>query len=87
MSLILLDIRMPVMDGIETLGRLKSEDITKDIPVILLSNEDLSRDAEKISVNDMGADDYVQKGVTIDDLVERINKVLQAHEDKAKNSE
>ena len=85
-DLILLDFRMPVMDGIETLERLKGEKITKNIPIIMLTSEDLSRDAEK-AIKDLGADDYIQKGTTTDNLVKRINKVLRSQKDKSKKLE
>ncbi|MDR3089585.1 MAG: diguanylate cyclase [Desulfobulbaceae bacterium] len=58
-DLILLDVLMPVLDGFETLARLKSDEATKDIPVIFitaLSNDD---DEEKGFV--LGARDYIKK--------------------------
>ena len=82
-DLILLDIRMPIMDGIETLQRLKSEEITKDIPVIMLTSEDLSMEAEDLMIKDAGAEAYVQKGQPFDILVESINKALKSHKDKS----
>ena len=81
-DLILLDIRMPVMDGMDTLKRLKSEEITKNIPVIMLTSGDLSREAETALINDLGAAAYIQKGAPFDVLVESINKALESHKDK-----
>ena len=81
-DLILLDIRMPVMDGMDTLKRLKSEEITKDIPVIMFTSGDLSREAETAVINDLGAAAYIQKGAPLDVLVKSINKALESHEDK-----
>ena len=82
LDLILLDFRMPIMDGMETLGRLKSEEITKDIPVIMLTSEDLSMEAETAIINDLGAESYIHKGESLDVLVESINKALESHKDK-----
>jgi len=81
-DLILLDIRMPVMDGMDTLKRLKSEEITKNIPVIMLTSGDLSREAETALINDLGAAAYIQKGAPFDVLVESINKALKPHKDE-----
>ncbi len=58
-DLILLDIVMPYMDGIEVLKRLKASDAWKNIPVILLTNL-----SDKIQVDEclgLGADDYLIK--------------------------
>lgn len=81
-DLILLDIRMPVMDGMDTLKRLKSEEITKNIPVIMLTSGDLSREAETALIDDLGAAAYIQKGAPFDVLIESINKALESHKDK-----
>ena len=75
-DLILLDMKMPVMDGYKTLEELKGEQITKDIPVIIFTNDDLSHDAEE-SINELGADGYIHKSAPIDEIVKRINKELQ----------
>lgn len=52
-DLILLDIMLPKINGIEVLKRLKNDDITKDIPIILLTNlgqENIIKEAFKIGV-------------------------------------
>lgn len=58
-DLILLDIMMPVMDGFETLTRLKGAAATRDIPVIVISaNSDLKSVVQGIA---LGAEDYLPK--------------------------
>jgi DNA-binding response OmpR family regulator len=76
-DLILCDQKMPIMDGMEVISRLKAEDITKNIPVILFTNEDFSVEAERL-VKESGAADYIHKSTPIAEIVERINKVLAA---------
>src|SRR3989338_6594377 len=48
-DLILLDIRMPDVDGFTVAHRLHTDAITKDIPILFLTNEDFSPEAERYS--------------------------------------
>ncbi len=73
-DLIVLDIMMPKLDGYETCKRLKADDETKQIPVILLSAKGRNVD-QKIGF-EVGADDYITKPFSPRKLVERINSVL-----------
>ena len=58
-DLILLDIMMPIMDGFEVLKHLRSREITRDIPVIIISaNSDLQNIVKGI---EFGAEDYLPK--------------------------
>lgn len=58
-DVVLLDVMMPVMDGIQTLGILKSEPKTRDLPVIMLSAVD---DMDKVvHCIEMGAEEYLPK--------------------------
>ena len=73
-DLIVLDIMMPKLDGYETCKRLKADDDTKDIPVILLSAKGRNVD-QKVGF-EVGADDYITKPFSPRKLVERINAML-----------
>ena len=75
-DLILMDERMPIMDGLEASGRLKEEDQTKDIPIILFTNEDLSIEAQKMA-KDIGIDDYIHKSSDFSKLKDIIRRVLE----------
>lgn len=74
-DLILLDWRMPVMDGLKAAEELKGEDITKHIPIILLTNADVSADAEK-NIRELGIDAYLHKGSPINVVRDKINELL-----------
>ncbi len=74
-ELILLDIMLPVEDGISILKQLKSEADTKDIPVIMLTAK--SAEYDKVIGLDNGADDYMTKPFGMMELISRIKAVLR----------
>ena len=74
-ALILLDISMPGMDGLEVCRRLKSDDITRDIPVIFLTAD--TDQEQLISGFRAGAVDYVTKPFLQDEVMLRIRTHLE----------
>jgi len=78
-DLILLDVMMPEMDGIEVCEHLKADEITKDILICFLTarNEDYSQ----IAGFEAGGDDYVSKPVKPRVLVSRIKALLRRNTD------
>ena len=74
-DLILLDIMLPGVDGIEVLRRLREKPETKNIPVIMLTAKGAEYD--KVKALDMGADDYVTKPFGMMELISRIRAVLR----------
>lgn len=74
-SLILLDLILPTMDGFEVLQKLKEGEITKTIPVIILSNLGQKEDIDKGM--QLGATDYMIKAhFTPKEIVEKIRSIL-----------
>ena len=73
-DLVLLDIMLPGMSGIEVLRRLRK---SKDVPVILLTARDETVD--KVLGLDSGADDYVTKPFVIEELLARIRACIRKH--------
>ncbi|MCL2367830.1 MAG: response regulator transcription factor [Oscillospiraceae bacterium] len=71
-DLILLDIMLPGLNGIEVLRRLRK---TSDVPVIMLTARDAVMD--KVTGLDMGADDYITKPFAIEELLARIRLCLR----------
>jgi signal transduction histidine kinase len=74
LDLILLDIKMPDMDGYETCRRLKKNPKTKDIPVIFLTV--MSDTTDKVKGFNLGAVDYITKPFQIDEVKSRIETHL-----------
>lgn len=74
-ELIILDIMMPGMDGIEVLSKLRSEGAYKDIPVIMATAKGTEMD--KIGGLNAGADDYLVKPFGVMEMVARVKAVLR----------
>ncbi len=76
-SLIILDIMMPEMDGIEVCKVLKKNDALKNKPIVFLT----ARGDENIEVQglDLGADDFLSKPIGTSKLVSRIKAVLRRY--------
>src|SRR5499427_9162832 len=71
-NLVLLDMNMPGMGGLETCRAIRSG---TDIPVIILSVRNTEKD--KVAALDAGADDYVTKPFSIEELLARIRAALR----------
>jgi DNA-binding response OmpR family regulator len=74
-SLILLDIMLPGMSGVELCRRLRREPTTKKIPIIMLTAK--ATESDKISGLEIGADDYITKPFSIKEVIARIRAVLR----------
>ncbi|MCD4813996.1 response regulator [bacterium] len=74
-DLFLLDIMMPDMNGYEVCEKLKADDRTKDVPVVMLTAKGQKGDAEQgLKV---GADDYIIKPFDPYELGEQISEILR----------
>ncbi len=74
-DLILLDIMLPGMDGVEILQRLKAVRETENIPVIMATAK--GAEHEKVRSLDIGADDYLVKPFGMMEMVSRVKAVLR----------
>ena len=78
-SLILLDLNLPEMDGFEVLEKLKAEENTKNIPVLVLTNY-----AQKDNIDrclDLGADDYLIKAHFVpSEVIAKIKNILSTEQ-------
>jgi len=71
--LVLLDIRMPKVDGIEVLRRIKADPELKKIPVIMLTTTDDQREVERC--HRLGCSVYIQKPVDYEKFAEAIRRL------------
>lgn len=71
--LILLDLKLPKVDGMEVLKRLKSDDRTKTIPVVILTSSKEERDL--VQSYGLGANSYIQKPVDFDQFRSTVKSV------------
>lgn len=79
-SLIILDLMLPGMDGLEVCKTLKADGKTSSIPVIMLTAK--SQESDKIVGLELGADDYMTKPFSPRELIARIKAVLRRTKEK-----
>lgn len=80
-SLIILDLMLPGMSGMELCRRLRRESATEKTPVIMLTAK--AAEADRIAGLDTGADDYIVKPFSVREVVARIRAVLRRAEKEA----
>ncbi len=75
-DLILLDLLMPKMTGIEVLRTLRAQEPTRGIPVLILSNSSREQDSEEIRT--LGISDYLVKAnLSLQELGDRVTRFLE----------
>jgi len=73
-QLILLDVMLPEMDGLEVCKALRRDPATKSIPIVMLTAR--ATEIDRVLGLELGADDYVTKPFSIRELVLRVKKLL-----------
>ena len=73
-DLVLLDVRMPRMTGYEACKRIKAEASTQHVPVVFLSAK--GQEAEVKAGLEAGADEYILKPFSPDQLTQQVNEIL-----------
>lgn len=76
-DVILLDLFMPVMSGIEFLNEKKNHEMMADIPVVVITADDTV--AQQVNVLELGASDYVVRPIVEEVLIRRVNNVMESH--------
>jgi two-component system response regulator len=70
---VLLDLKLPKVDGLQVLARIRSEETTKDLPVVVLTSSDEQRDL--VDSYNLGVNAYVRKPVSFGELVEAVRQL------------
>jgi two-component system, response regulator len=70
-KLILLDLRMPKVDGLEVLQKIKAEEVTRQIPVVVLTSSKEDRDI--VESYKLGVNSYVSKPVEFDEFIDAVS--------------
>jgi len=73
-SLVLMDIRLPGIDGIEALGRLRAEPATRGIPVMAMTASVMTTDRKRIT--DAGFAAFQSKPIKVKDFVAAVERLL-----------
>ena len=73
-SLVLMDIRLPGIDGLEALRQLRAEPTTRDIPIMALTASVMSEDQQRIV--GAGFDGYQSKPINVTDFVAAVTQLL-----------
>jgi two-component system, OmpR family, alkaline phosphatase synthesis response regulator PhoP len=80
-SLIILDLMLPGMSGLELCRRLRREPQTRKTPIIMLTAK--AAEADKIAGLEIGADDYIVKPFSVKEVLARVRAVLRRSDDGA----
>ena len=72
-KLVLLDIKMPRMDGLQVLERMKSDPRTRNIPVVMMTSS--REEGDLVTSYDLGANSFVVKPVDFDAFAETVARV------------
>jgi two-component system OmpR family response regulator len=73
-DVILMDVMMPGLDGISAVKKIRENEITRPIPVLMLTAANTTR--QRIRAFDLGVDDYISKPFEVDEVIARIQSKL-----------
>ncbi len=72
-QVVLLDLKMPKMDGLEVLQRIRKDERTKVLPVVVLTTS--SEDRDRIESYKLGANSYIRKPVDFNQFADAVNQL------------
>lgn len=81
-DLIILDLMLPGMDGLEVCKALKKDAKTANIPIIMLTAK--TQESDKIVGLELGADDYITKPFSVRELIARVRAIIRRMKEKEK---
>jgi two-component system response regulator len=73
LCVVLLDVKMPRMDGLEVLRRMRADPRTRHLPVVMMTSS--SEESDRIASYDLGANSYIVKPVDFDNFTEALRVI------------
>ena len=77
-DLILLDLKMPGLDGYEVIRKLRENEATRPIPIVVITASPVDKERDRVQVLSMGADQYLTKPLSVQMLLDEIKKAIAA---------
>jgi two-component system response regulator len=74
-AIVLLDLKLPKIDGLEVLKRMRNEDRTKTVPVIILTSS--REETDVVTGYSSGANSYVRKPISFDEFVKTVAQLAR----------
>lgn len=84
-DLMLLDVMLPDIDGMTALKKYRSNDSTKDMPIIMITAK--AEEIDKVIGLELGADDYITKPFSLREVVARVNAVVRRNQRVLKHTQ
>lgn len=72
-ALILLDLKLPRLDGTEVLAELRKDEALRRVPVVMLTSSD--EEADLVKSYDLGANSFIRKPVDFDEFLETVSRI------------
>jgi two-component system chemotaxis response regulator CheY len=74
-DLIITDINMPIMDGLKLVKRIRTDEVHKDVPIIIITTEGSSEDRQRAMA--LGANAYITKPIQAPQVIAQVKDLLK----------